>query len=439
MLGGSIRIESELGVGTHVQIAIPMERPHRRNSYASRKSSSDSLDRVVEDSVSTLKVRYADQRVGILGFEPSSGGDSTDASVRVLRHYLTSWYSLRPVSRWSSSDNPQVVIVDEKDAPNMQEQQFPGSSILILCSTSSTYSKEAFAKSKCSSVEILLKPFGPYKLAKTLKICFEKAVPAKPDISFTETVSGKHDTVDLRPKELQNEYAENLAAELKGSSESGKSPNPPIRNDLFKSPSLANATESRFSDERENAIAHRSKVPPVANSAFGSEIVPSPATIEGEAPSTKRTPSILLVEDNDVNLRLLRMFMLKRKYADLGSAENGQLALETFEKRPSGYDIVFMDISMPIMNGFEATRAIRSLERARGTVDSPRSFDGDLDGERKRKQALIVALTGLASSRDQDEAYSSGIDLFMTKPVSFKEVGRLLDNWEKAQEDEMEE
>ena len=44
--------------------------------------------------------------------------------------------------------------------------------------------------------------------------------------------------------------------------------------------------------------------------------------------------------------------------------------------------------------------------------------------------ALIIALTGLASSRDQSEAFTSGVDLFMTKPVSFKEVGRLLDNWE---------
>jgi len=73
------------------------------------------------------------------------------------------------------------------------------------------------------------------------------------------------------------------------------------------------------------------------------------------------------------------------------------------------------------MNGFEATRCIRDLEEARnhnrkhGKVPRP---------------ALIIALTGLASSRDQTEAFTSGVDLFLTKPVSFKEVGRLLDNWE---------
>ena len=69
---------------------------------------------------------------------------------------------------------------------------------------------------------------------------------------------------------------------------------------------------------------------------------------------------------------------------------------------------------MPIMNGFEATRQIRELEFSR----------------KRPTPALIIALTGLASSRDQNEAFTSGIDLFMTKPVSFKEVGQLLDNWE---------
>lgn len=73
------------------------------------------------------------------------------------------------------------------------------------------------------------------------------------------------------------------------------------------------------------------------------------------------------------------------------------------------------------MNGFEATRAIRDIEDAR----THNSTNG-----RKPSPALIIALTGLASSRDQTEAFTSGVDLFMTKPVSFKEVGRLLDNWE---------
>lgn len=94
------------------------------------------------------------------------------------------------------------------------------------------------------------------------------------------------------------------------------------------------------------------------------------------------------------------------------------------------------------MNGFEATRAIREIERDRGRKRGGATTVPD-HGERaslssatngsplsSSPPALIIALTGLASSRDQSEAFASGIDLFLTKPVSFKEVGRLLDNWE---------
>ena len=79
---------------------------------------------------------------------------------------------------------------------------------------------------------------------------------------------------------------------------------------------------------------------------------------------------------------------------------------------------------MPVMNGFEATRAIRDIEEARSHNNTGKAHGLPYS------PALIIALTGLASSRDQSEAFTSGVDLFMTKPVSFKEVGRLLDNWE---------
>ncbi|CAD6578204.1 MAG: hypothetical protein ASARMPRED_008641 [Alectoria sarmentosa] len=137
----------------------------------------------------------------------------------------------------------------------------------------------------------------------------------------------------------------------------------------------------------------------------------------------KRPPRLLLVDDNKINLRLLETYMRKRRYKFVDSAENGQLAVQAAESYEYGYDIIFMDISMPVMNGFEATRAIRDIEEARS--HNRRDDEGN-----RPSPALIIALTGLASSRDQSEAFTSGVDLFMTKPVSFKEVGRLLDNWE---------
>ena len=161
----------------------------------------------------------------------------------------------------------------------------------------------------------------------------------------------------------------------------------------------------------------------------------------------KRPPRLLLVDDNKINLRLLETYMRKRKYSLVDSAENGLLAVQAAESHALGYDIIFMDISMPIMNGFEATRAIRDIEHKRSvsntstttispspspssSIPSPSPTSSAASSSPLCSPALIIALTGLASSRDQTEAFTSGVDLFMTKPVSFKEVGRLLDNWE---------
>jgi len=72
-------------------------------------------------------------------------------------------------------------------------------------------------------------------------------------------------------------------------------------------------------------------------------------------------------------------------------------------------DVILMDVNMPVMDGFEATRAIRRFEQAAGC-----------------SRATIVAVTGLGDVSAQNEAFASGMDLFLTKPVKLKEVTTIL-------------
>jgi len=117
----------------------------------------------------------------------------------------------------------------------------------------------------------------------------------------------------------------------------------------------------------------------------------------------------LLVDDNHINLKILSSYTNKigRPYS---TASNGLEAVEAFARGAGRYTCVFMDISMPVMDGFEATRRIRAHERDRGL-----------------KPASIFALSGLASASAQQEAFECGIDLFLTKPVRLKELGTILE------------
>jgi CheY-like chemotaxis protein len=140
----------------------------------------------------------------------------------------------------------------------------------------------------------------------------------------------------------------------------------------------------------------------------------------------RKPPSFLLVDDNAINLTLLSTSIKKRKNEVIDQAMDGLAAVNKFQERQQGYDIIFMDISMPLLDGFGATKEIRTIEegRKRQAMEDKVPFT----------PALVIALTGLASNEDQARAAKVGVDLFLTKPVSFKDVKKMLDNWEANRE-----
>ena len=101
---------------------------------------------------------------------------------------------------------------------------------------------------------------------------------------------------------------------------------------------------------------------------------------------------VLVAEDNDSNY-ILMTYILK-KYFEYDRAKNGQEAVEMVEK--SDYDIILMDIKMPVMDGLEATKVIKE----------------------KHPDLPIVALTANAFDSDRQLALEAGCDDFLSKPVS---------------------
>jgi CheY-like chemotaxis protein len=103
---------------------------------------------------------------------------------------------------------------------------------------------------------------------------------------------------------------------------------------------------------------------------------------------------------------------MKRIQVPFYTAENGQQAYERYKSESRKPDIIFMDVSMPVMDGFQASQHIRAYER-----------------EESLPAAVIIAVTGLASEESQREAYNSGINLFMSKPVPLKNLKRIVEEW----------
>jgi CheY-like chemotaxis protein len=113
---------------------------------------------------------------------------------------------------------------------------------------------------------------------------------------------------------------------------------------------------------------------------------------------------VLVAEDNAINQMVIKS-LLEQRGAQVTLVENGQLALEQVQTQ--GFDLVFMDCQMPVMDGYEATRQIRQWERAQNAT----------------RTLPIIALTANAMASDRAACLDAGMTDFTTKPIK----GEVLD------------
>lgn len=157
-----------------------------------------------------------------------------------------------------------------------------------------------------------------------------------------------------------------------------------------------------------------------------SSSTPTPGPSHTDTPTATAAPNdpvLLIVDDNPVNLQLLKMFAHKAGYAHT-TATDGELAVKAFcsaheasrlppqdAERVGLPNVVLMDINMPVMDGYEATQRIRHYEKRH---DLPPS--------------MIIAVTALYSEAAHVEAYGSGFDLFLSKPVRLRELAGIIED-----------
>ena len=142
--------------------------------------------------------------------------------------------------------------------------------------------------------------------------------------------------------------------------------------------------------------------------ALKEEVYGSEDTIESSAIHTIKGKRILLVEDNELNAEIAKT-VLEDVGALITRAENGQQALELFKEKPAGtFDVILMDLMMPVMDGYTATRKIRELERS------------------DAKTVPIIAMTANAFQEDAEKCIAVGMNAHLAKPLDIEKMKKTI-------------
>jgi CheY-like chemotaxis protein len=133
---------------------------------------------------------------------------------------------------------------------------------------------------------------------------------------------------------------------------------------------------------------------------------------------------ILLAEDMEINREIL-LTLLEPTGVAADCAENGREAVEQFTANPDRYDLIFMDVQMPEMDGYEATRAIRAFEAKRFeslefATQTPKVF---------AKQIPIIAMTANVFREDIERCLAAGMNGHVGKPLDMHEIHAALSTY----------
>ncbi|CZT50117.1 uncharacterized protein RSE6_11049 [Rhynchosporium secalis] len=522
--GGTIDIKSDLNIGTTTKLSLPLANcpPPPKNAVPK----SDTLQEN-EDPVESVQRRAGGRTVSILGFDDHSSKsklqvDAIAALKASMAKYSSEWFGLKIVASGETAD---IAIADESAYLDQAVSETKYTMLLILCSNGARRDIFPSRLHTGQIVEFVSKPCGPHRLAKALLNCLDTE-DSRPHSSIEERVSEKAPLIEAKivvPEKVLV-TAGTSGSRLIGDLQSSIGFSPTVLN-LLRKPSLGSkpssssttepdistplachrtaipaASNTKTDSSRKDALSPTSAVSQIAEASMGDlEDFDSQTPIATKLPPKK--PVMLLVEDNLVNMMLLATYMKKNGW-EFEKASNGLLALEAFRERPGSFDVIFMDVSMPVMTGYESTKHIRMIETERRLAyehqnliqtqspfslssaqtssfpfglpspsisshsssisptncslsstnppfpsalssqsPNPSAFSpSDLAARLKlpklqlNSPALIIALTGFSSQKDQEMAFEAGVDIFMTKPVRFREVGKILEGWMKSRE-----
>ncbi|TGJ87192.1 hypothetical protein E0Z10_g1607 [Xylaria hypoxylon] len=393
-LGGNMTVESQVGVGTCVQVVVPL---------------SGVTDEVqVGGNFEKQKTALSGLRVSLVGFSrraQTTFRDERLISESELMHKLCSkWLKLQIVELDDGEFHPDLVLCGELGMHEfLKDTGKAGLSapMVVICKdavTSHQHNKSFSTMSGHRILEFISQPIGPRKLAKSLDTALSRWAGV--------AQAGTMIIYEPRTPRLQpSNISFSVEPKIGGSnlSKSGGNESDSVVKKAVLDTKLVGEPKSEQVALLERRQDEPAQLPLKSKEPARIVAEPKEGSLDSEQvgllPETIQEQEILLVDDNTINLRILSSYMkkLKKPYK---TATNGLKAFEAFVSNPSRYSCILMDLSMPVMGGLESTRKIREFERS----------------QRLQPSTTIVALTGIATWSSQQEAFASGVDLYLTKP-----------------------
>ncbi|KAK4553490.1 hypothetical protein LTR86_009547 [Recurvomyces mirabilis] len=435
-LGGSIEINSKPGEGTEVDVNL---------SLAAVAYDSDPAPMPLEERESAIRDRAKDKRIFFL--DPSIQGHQHPKNDRMarlttnLKQVCEKWFKMKCIvsSRMDHADADFYLYAEPPGIDELVRHANGGRlikpsgqviPIIIVCLSAEeaievSRNHAQAVKELGTIVEVIAQPCGPRKLGVALEQCLKRLDSGE---GREEKSGTNHD--------------------VQGASHCAETCEPATQRDRARS-------DNGYDPDDEEMVAQAQSKPVISKQlpeAIESSQCLSPTPLDPATPnltqmiaptSSDGTKSIqrretsaashdpaslhiLLVDDNKINLQLLQMFVKKSHFTYV-CAENGLEAVEAYKASVAGwtedyfpsvtasypsprrFDYVLMDVSMPVMNGLDATKEIREIEQKSGI-----------------KRTKVIALTGLASKEARKQAETAGVDIFLPKPVKFAELKKLL-------------
>ncbi|KAH7312535.1 hypothetical protein B0I35DRAFT_58702 [Stachybotrys elegans] len=374
LLGGSVDVESCQASGTVVRLRLPFTQTVTPG-FVDNPTFQQQLTALEGLRVSLHGMRYE--------VKPSTSVSVPFTELSVMHQLCEDWLKLEIVPPDTADIRPDLLLCNDYTLAGLMEavDKNPGKPppIIVICRSASAAHRlsQLYQQSdKTDILEFISQPAGPRKVAKAMILALERYKDVCNAEAMLEGPDSMADQVSV-PSAIPSPFSQ--------SSTVGKP-----------DPVDASPFDIAFQAANLNLTG-----------PLGSARAPGTPYPIGEMP--KETPKkYLLVDDNKINIKILVAFMERSKRL-WSTAANGLEAVNLYMENPQSYTGILMDLSMPVMDGLEASRRIREFEQTNQLAST-----------------RIIALTGIASASAQEEAFASGIDLYMTKPVRLKELAEIL-------------